>query len=124
MKGPDAFFPGRVPISAYGKKGFQFADMQHDGALIILNDGIHRWRPQQLDDCELNDFAEILNNAKPGDIVLMGTGAKLAQPNIEIRKAFMAAHLGLDVMDTGAAVRTWNVLIAEDRSSFCALLPL
>ena len=123
MPSPEAFYPGRVAISAYGSDGFRFADMQHDGGLLILDDGIHRWGARTMGELVLDDFAEIFARAKPGAFLLLGTGKQIARPSALLRNAFDKAGIAIDFMDTGAAVRTWNVLIAEDRTAFCALLP-
>ena len=118
----EAFYPGRVPIDAYGVDGFRFAGMLHKGSLLILNDGIHRWPPEQIGELTPADFAPVLQAAKPGSFVLLGTGPTIARPPKLVRDAFAAAGISLDFMDTGAAVRTWNVLIAEDRDAIAALL--
>jgi uncharacterized protein len=119
---PERFYPGRVAIEAYGAAGFRFAGMQHEGALLILPDGFHRWNVRALDSLTPEDFAPVLQEAKPGSFLLLGTGATIARPPKPVREAFAQANIGLDYMDTGAAVRTWNVLVAEDRDAFCALL--
>jgi uncharacterized protein len=118
----EAFYPRRVPIEAYGADGFRFAGMMHQGALLILDDGIHRWPPAKLPDLTPADFAPVLARAKPGSFLLLGTGSSIARPPKPVRDAFAAAGIAIDFMDTGAAVRTWNVLVAEDRDCLAALL--
>ena len=122
MPGPEAFLPRRVPITAYGKGGFGFEDMRHEGSLLILADGVHRWRPETLDELEIGDFAALFAEAAPGSFLLLGTGPAIARPARAIREAFSARGIGLDFMDTGAAVRTWNVLVAENRAACAAFL--
>ena len=122
MPGPEAFYPGRVAIDAYGTGGFRFAGMVHDGGLLILDNGIHRWPASGLASLTPSHFADVFARAKPGDFLLLGTGAQIARPPQAVRAAFAEAGIGLDFMDTGAAVRTWNVLVAEDRTAFAALL--
>ena len=117
-----AFYPHRAPIEAYGPDGFRFAGMMHKGSLLILDDGIHRWSPAKLADITAADFAAVLARAKPGSFLLLGTGSTIARPPKPVRDAFAAAGIAIDFMDTGAAVRTWNVLVAEDRDCLAALL--
>ena len=117
-----AFYPHRAPIEAYGPDGFRFAGMMHKGSLLILDDGIHRWPPVTLADLTLLDFAPVLARAKPASFLLLGTGNSIARPPKPVRDAFAAAGIAIDFMDTGAAGRTWNVLIAEDRDCLAALL--
>ena len=118
----ERFYPGRVPIEAYGPGAFRFAGMQHQGSLLILSDGIHRWDAVSLSLLTPADFAPVFAAARPGAFLLLGTGNSVARPPKPVRDAFAAAGIGLDFMETGAAVRTWNVLVAEDRDAFCALI--
>ena len=117
-----AFYPHRAPIEAYGPDGFRFAGMMHKGSLLILNDGIHRWPPASLSALTRHDFAQVLQRAKSGSFLLLGTGNTIARPPKLLRDAFADAGITIDFMDTGAAVRTWNVLVAEDRDCLAALL--
>ena len=117
-----AFYPHRAPIEAYGADGFRFAGMMHRGSLLILDDGIHRWPPATLADLTAADFAPVLARAKPGSFLLLGTGSTIVRPPKPVRDCFAAASISIDFMDTGAAVRTWNVLVAEDRDCLAALL--
>ncbi len=57
------------------------------------------------------------------DIVLLGTGPKQFFPSRAIREAFAARRVGLEVMDLGAACRTYNILVQEERRVAAALLP-
>jgi uncharacterized protein len=57
------------------------------------------------------------------DIVLLGTGPKQVFPAAVIRQAFAARKVGLEVMDLGAACRTYNILVQEDRRVAAALFP-
>ncbi|MBO0743231.1 MAG: Mth938-like domain-containing protein, partial [Hyphomicrobiaceae bacterium] len=53
---------------------------------------------------------------------LLGTGHHQRMPELDVRRAFAAANIGLEAMDTGAACRTYNVLLAEGRPVGAALL--
>jgi uncharacterized protein len=57
------------------------------------------------------------------DLVLLGTGARQRFPDLEFGAQFLRAGIGFEVMDTGAACRTFNVLIAEQRRVVALLLP-
>ena len=67
-----------------------------------------------------NEFAALL--ASTPELVLFGTGATLRFPRPELTRALIDAHVGLEVMDTPAACRTYNILAAEGRSVVAALL--
>jgi uncharacterized protein len=116
-----AHYPGRPPIDAYGGGGFRFASMSHKGSILILPSGVYDWAPT-LPVQAPGDFAALL--AERGNIgfVLLGTGKDMLRPSRPVREAFAAEGLALDFMSTGAAVRTWNVLVAEDRNVACALV--
>jgi len=118
----DAHFPGRAPLDAYGNGGFRFADMSHRGSLLCLPSGIHGWEPADESQLQIEDFERVLAEAKGIDILLVGTGTELRPLKAELRAAFRQAGISADPMSTGTAVRTFNVLLAEDRQVAAALL--
>ena len=124
MSGPaaDGFYPGQAPIEAYGDGGFRFAGMSHRGSLLLLPDGIHAWAPVNATELAPADFASLIAQRDRIGIVLLGTGANQQFPSLDVRRAFETAGLGLDVMSTGAAARTYNVLLAEGRKVAAALV--
>ena len=66
------------------------------------------------------DFERLL--ATSPEIVLLGTGATQRFPHPRLTAALHRAHVGVEVMDTRAACRTYNILVAEDRSVTAALI--
>ncbi|MCG6115297.1 MAG: Mth938-like domain-containing protein [Mesorhizobium sp.] len=118
----DAHFPGRAPLDAYGNGGFRFADMSHRGSLLCLPSGIHGWEPADESQLRIEDFERVLAEARGIDILLVGTGTELRPLKAELRAAFRQAGISADPMSTGTAVRTFNVLLAEDRQVAAALL--
>ncbi len=115
-------FPGRAPINAYGNGGFRFAGMSHKGSLLCLRQAIVAWDATSVDALVPASFRLIFSEASMIGFVLLGTGRAHSQPSSEIRRAFADAGIGLDIMDTGAACRTYNVLLAEGRPVAAALL--
>lgn len=117
----DAYFPGRAPIDAYGNGGFRFADMSHRGDLLCLPSGIYGWEappPQEIDEAALTKvFAE----AEAIEVLLIGTGVDLVPLASTIRSRLKELGIGAEVMATGPAVRTFNVLLAEERAVAAAL---
>jgi uncharacterized protein len=115
-------FPRSAPIDAYGKGGFAFAGMSHRGSLLCLPDAIWAWEvtdPAQIDRYSLE---RVLAAANSIDTLLVGTGASVWLPPPELRQVFKAARVGLDTMQTGAAVRTYNIMIGERRRVAAALI--
>lgn len=117
-----AHFPGKVPLDAYGNGGFRFADMSHRGSIFCLPSGVHGWEPKRPDTLEAADFELLLDGASDVQILLVGTGDQLIPLPKELREVFRDAGISADPMGTGAAVRTYNVLLAEDRAVAAALI--
>lgn len=115
-------FPGLAPIDAYGNGGFRFAGMSHRGSILCLPHAIEAWEPSSVQELTEASFAGVFAVKGRIDFVLLGTGEVHSMPSADVRKAFAAAGLGLDVMATGAAARTYNVLIAERRRVAAALI--
>jgi uncharacterized protein len=118
----DAHFPGRAPIEAYGNGGFRFADMSHRGSILCLPSGIRGWLPADPGKLVPADFDAFVAEADEIEILLVGTGMDLKPLPGEIRAALRQKGISADPMSTGAAVRTYNVLLAEDRAVAAALV--
>ncbi|MEM7692876.1 MAG: MTH938/NDUFAF3 family protein [Pseudomonadota bacterium] len=118
----DAHFPGRAPLDAYGNGGFRFADMSHRGSLLCVPSGIYGWPPRMVDDITGDALARILAEATDIDVVLLGTGDMPIPLLAEAERALRAGGVRYDTMTTGAAVRTYNVMVAEERRVAAALL--
>ncbi|HJU30991.1 MAG TPA: MTH938/NDUFAF3 family protein [Hyphomicrobiaceae bacterium] len=115
-------YPGRAPIDAYGNGGFRFADMSHRGSILCLPSGIHAWPPAGPADITAPALAAALAEKDALGVLLLGTGQRQVFPASDVREAFAAAGIALEAMDTGAACRTYNVLLAEGRPVGAALL--
>lgn len=117
-----AHFPGRAPVDAYGNGGFRFADMSHRGSILCLPSGIHGWEPEDPARLRHEDFERVFQQADSIEILLVGTGQELKPLPPALRKALRQSGISADPMSTGAAVRTYNVLLAEDRAVAAALV--
>jgi uncharacterized protein len=117
-----AHFPGRPPIDAYGNGGFRFADMSHRGSIFCLPSGVHGWDVVEDQPLTMELFQRVL--AETGDIefLLVGTGMSIRSLPAELKSALRAANVSSDPMSTGAAVRTYNVMLAESRAVAAALI--
>ena len=119
-----AHYPGRAAIEAYGNGGFRFAGMSHRGGLLCLPSGIHGWQaplPADLDEASL---ASVFAEAAGIEVLLVGTGRDLVPLTKAVRARCAAEKIVAEAMATGAAVRTFNVLLAEDRAVAAALMPV
>ena len=122
MPSAKAHFPGRAPIDAYGNGGFRFADMSHRGSLLIVPSGIYGWDVAALGELTPERCAQFLAELRRPAFVLLGTGREHCLPPEPIRKLFADAGIGLEPMSTGAAARTYNVLLAEGRDFGAGLI--
>lgn len=107
--------PHQALIDSHGDGGFRFAGMSHRGSLLSLPGGIWAWpvtSPTALTDAAL---ALILARAADMDFFILGTGAAPWNMPAPLRERFRQAHVSLDTMTTGPAVRTYNVMLMESR---------
>jgi uncharacterized protein len=114
--------PRSAPIEAYGKGGFAFADMSHRGSLLCLPDAIWAWdvtRPEQID---RDSLQRVIAAADTIDTLIIGTGAEVWVPPADLRMALRAVRIGLDAMQTGPAIRTYNIMMGERRRVAAALI--
>jgi uncharacterized protein len=120
MTAAPARFPGQAPVEAYGNGGFRFAGMSHRGSILCLPSGIYAWEPSH--PIDVASLAPALAEKDALELVILGTGRKQEFPATAVRRAFAEAGVGLEAMDTGAACRTYNVLLAEGRRLGAALV--
>jgi uncharacterized protein len=118
----DAHFPGRAPIDAYGNGGFRFAGMSHRGSLLCLPSGIYGWNAPADGKLTELDLARVFAEAGDIEILLVGTGKDLVPIAVPLRQRLRDAHIIADSMSTGAAVRTYNVVLAEGRAVAAGLI--
>ena len=118
----DAHYPGRAPIGAYGNGGFRFAGMSHRGDLLCLPSGIYGWEAPAADALDETSLAKAFAEAEAIEILLIGTGRDLVPLSPHLRTRLRDAGMVAEAMATGAAVRTFNVLLAEERAVAAALI--
>ncbi|MCB1500920.1 MAG: hypothetical protein KDK07_14200 [Bauldia sp.] len=115
-----AHYPGRAPVDTYGNGGFRFAGMSHRGSLLCLPSGIYGWDPGGRIDREA--LARVFVEADQIEVLLVGTGTAMEPLATELAAALRESGIVADAMSTGAAVRTFNVLLAENRAVAAALV--
>jgi uncharacterized protein len=116
------FLPGRHQLEAYGNGGFRFGGMSHRGSILVLPSGVRAWPVESVGEIDQAALAPILAEAEAIEILLLGTGIEPTFVDERLRAPLAAAGIRLDAMQTGAAARTYNVLIAEDRRVAAALI--
>jgi uncharacterized protein len=114
--------PRSAPIEAYGNGGFRFAEMSHRGSLLCLPDTIWAWPVADPKDIDRYSLQQVFANASQIDTLLIGTGSGVWIAPAPLRNAFRAVHIALDTMQTGPAIRTYNVMMGERRRVAAALI--
>ena len=118
----EAHFPGRAPIDAYGNGGFRFADMSHRGSILMLPSGVYAWDVLEGDPLAVEKFRKVIDEAKDIEVLLVGTGKDIRPLPADLKAALRTVNVSSDPMSTGAAVRTYNVMLAESRAVAVALI--
>ncbi len=108
-------------IRNYGPGALRIGERTFDCSLIVTAETlIEGWRPRRVDDLLPADLEPLLR-LQP-EVVLIGSGLRQRFPERDTLAALYAARIGFEVMDTGAACRTYNVLVAEGRRVAAALI--
>ncbi|MBV8918130.1 Mth938-like domain-containing protein [Bradyrhizobium sp.] len=114
--------PRSASIDAYGKGGFAFAGMSHRGSLLCLPDAVWAWDVELPKQIDKQSLARVLDAANSIDTLIIGTGTDVWLVPAELRAAFRQVRVVIDAMQTGPAIRTYNVMIGERRRVAAALI--
>ena len=114
---------GRQMVEAYGDGGFKISGTAYRGGVIVFPQRSIAWPVTDFAALAIDDFAPILAAGRAGEISLMllGCGPRMLMLPAPLRQAVRAAGIVTEVMDTGAACRTYNVLLAEGRKVCAAM---
>ena len=108
-------------VRAYSRTELRIGETYVRSSCIVSADRlITDWPPARLEALALQHLQTIFE-LEP-EVVLLGTGERQRFPPADIRAAFTARGVGLEVMDLGAACRTYNILVQEERRAVAALL--
>jgi uncharacterized protein len=113
----EMIFDGPTPIDGYGPGFFRINRQVHQGGILLLPGRAEPWRG-------LGDWDRFLQSAAQIDVVFLGMGAEISALSAEHRRIFDEAGLGVEVMSSPAACRTYNVLLSEGRRIAAGLLPV
>jgi uncharacterized protein len=105
----------RALIQAYGEGGFRISDHRFKGSVIVLEDRILGIALPNFADIAASDFQPLEENAGEIEILLLGCGERGGELSAEHHARLKQAGICAEVMGTGAACRTFNVLQAEGR---------
>lgn len=110
-------FSNAMPVDGYGPGFFRIGGKVYEGSVLTGPEGPVGWQG-------LDDDAPLLALAGKVDVLLIGTGAEIAQISPALRSKLEGQQIGAEVMNSPAACRTYNVLLAEGRRIALALLPV
>jgi uncharacterized protein len=117
------FLPGAHAIEGYGAGGFRFGGMSHRGSILALPSGIYAWAALTPAEITIESLEPLFAEA-PGLIehLLIGTGAEPVPLGLALRQRLSAVGVRAEAMQTGAAARTYSILLGEKRRVAAALL--
>lgn len=104
----------------YGSGILTVNDQPYERSLLIFPNALTEWPVTSIPELELDHFAAFIDR-RP-DIIILGTGQTQQFPSIDLRRELAGQQIQLDVMDTAAACRTYNLLVSEDRNVGAAVL--
>jgi uncharacterized protein len=113
---------GRQIIERYGPSGFRVTGVIYKGPILVFPDRTVPWDAANASDVTREGLAPVIEHGGVR-ILLLGLGRVMSPITSSLRNAMRAAGIALEPMDTGAACRTYNVLVGEDRPVAAALIP-
>jgi len=113
---------GLLLVEGYGGGGFRFLGKRFDGSVLVTETGFFPVSANSVADLSPTDVEELLAGDVKPEILLVGTGDRMALLPAEFRKYLLAQGINGEPMDTGAASRTFNVLRMEDRKVAALLI--
>ncbi len=105
------------PIDGYGEGFFRIGGQVHEAPLAVLGGEVTGWGG-------FHDAETLLKATDAADVILIGTGPEIAHIPADLRNRLEGAGLGVEIMASAQACRTYNVLLGEGRRIALALLPV
>ena len=117
---------GRQIVESYGEGRFRVTGQIHEGSILVFPDRTLAWSVTQAAEASLANLEPVLAAGRAGgtELLLLGQGARMLPVPSELRQGLKGAGIVIEPMDTGAACRTYNVLMAEGRRVAAALIAL
>jgi uncharacterized protein len=111
-------------INRYRAGGFRVGGVDHVGSVLIVPQGCVAWPVSAFDQMTEDSLAPVISAEPTPDILLIGCGSATMLVPRTLRESLKAAGVSVDAMETGAACRTYNMLIGEGRRVGAALIPV
>lgn len=117
MRFNEVVYTDAKPVEGYGPGFFRIGGEVYEGALVVLPTGVAPWGGY-------DDAETLLRTGSDVDVLFVGTGAEISHLPGDLREKIEAAGIGVEVMASPTACRTYNVLLGEGRRVGLALLPV
>lgn len=111
---------GQFLISGYGAGFVTINRVRYESSVLVTPASVSEWPVADFDTLMAAHFEPVL--ALRPEVVILGTGRAIRFPATPLARALAEAGVGLEVMDSGAACRTYNILAAEGRKVVAAIL--
>lgn len=115
---------GKQTVQSYGDHGFRVAGVRHEGSILVFPDRTVPWACTGTETMVPEVFQVVIDAPEPVEILLIGCGVTFAAVPKGLRAAMKQHGMVIEWMDTGAACRTANVLLAEERRFVAALVAI
>jgi len=114
--------PSVTLIRSYTEGTFRIGEQRHTHSIIVTPQQIMKWSLSSINDLKNEDFVSIFEMDLKPELVILGTGTQLQFPKPEQTRSLIDAQIGLEVMDTAAACRTYNILADDGRKAVAFLI--
>jgi len=107
-------------IRRYGADFISIGEQEIHTSCIVGANSLDVWSPRSVDELAAEHLAPLF--AMKPEVVVLSTGPRQTFPRAALRAEFATRRIGLEVMEIGAACRTYNVLVGEERRALAAIL--
>lgn len=111
---------GHYLVTGYGPSWVEINQARHESSLILTPTLITPWAAISIEALAAEHFSPIVELAP--EVLLLGTGNRQRFPPTALLRPLIEAGIGFEVMDTAAACRTYNILMADGRKVAAALI--
>jgi len=111
-------------IAGYGDGGFRMGEQRFKGSMLITSRGFYPWDVTGAVEITVESLAQVFENQADIELLIIGMGQSMAFAPKDVRAALAKVNIAVEVMDTGAAARTYNVLLQEGRKVTAALIAI
>lgn len=112
----------RQVIQGYGEGFFRISGVVHKGSVIVLPERTHAWSATALSEVTTENIGSVIGAEPKVELLLIGTGGQAGLVDRGLRESLRLRGIVVETMNTGAACRTYNILLAEERRVAAALI--